>query len=192
MAQPSVESDQAPAPVPAASAARTKRARERARRAAGWIMPEANPAGTVYGIITVGALLAAESAIRDSFAETVSAVAVTIVLYGFAHSYSELLGSRLETPSRLNRQSAMRVIAGYISVIKGATLPLVALLIAWAAGSDQETAVSIALWTAVVSLVVLEVGAGIRARSRPLVVLLDASVGSAMGLAIVALKAIIH
>ncbi len=155
-------------------------------------MPEANPAGTVYGIITVGALLAAESAIRDSFAETVSAVAVTIVLYGFAHSYSELLGSRLETPSRLNRQSAMRVIAGYISVIKGATLPLVALLIAWAAGSDQETAVSIALWTAVVSLVVLEVGAGIRARSRPLVVLLDASVGLAMGLAIVALKAIIH
>ena len=156
------------------------------------LMPEANPAGTVYGLITVGALLAAESGIHDTYAETVGSIAVATILYGFAHSYSELLGNRLETPSRLNREAAVRVVAGYISVIKGALLPLLALLIAWAAGASQETAVTAALWTTIVSLFALELAAGIRCHARPLVLLFDACVGAAMGIAIFALKAIIH
>ena len=146
----------------------------------------------VYGTIAVAALLAAESARRETYPETIGAVVITLLLYWLAHSYSELLGNRLETPSRLNREAVVQVVAGYISVIKGALLPLIAMLIAWAAGASQETAVTAALWTTVVSLFLLELAAGIRCHARPLVLLFDACVGAAMGVTIFALKAIIH
>jgi len=174
------------------AAERPASARGNARTFLHELMPEANPAGTVYGLITVGALLAAESGIRDTYEETVGSLALATILYGFAHSYSELLGDRLETPSRLNREAIVRVMAGYFSVIKGAMLPLLAMLIAWAAGAPQETAVTAALWTTVVSLFLLEIAAGVRCHARPLVLLFDACVGATMGVAIFALKAIIH
>jgi len=174
------------------AAERPAGARGNARTFLHMLLPEANPSGTVYGLITVGALLAAESGIHDTYEETVGSLAVATILYGFAHSYSELLGNRLETPSRLNREAVVQVVAGYISVIKGALLPLIAMLIAWAAGASQETAVTAALWTTVVSLFLLELAAGIRCHARPLVLLFDACVGAAMGVTIFALKAIIH
>ncbi len=37
------------------------------QRIAGWIVPQRNPAGAVYGLITVGALLAAESGFGDTY-----------------------------------------------------------------------------------------------------------------------------
>ena len=43
----------------------------------------------IYGLMTVGALLAAESADSETYAETVGAVAVTMIVYWLAHSYAE-------------------------------------------------------------------------------------------------------
>ena len=161
------------------------------RRAAVWVVPGSNPADAVYGIVIVGSLLAAEGAIHETYPETVGSVAIVMSLYGFAHVYAELLGTRLITHARAGRELWGPALVRGVAVLEGASLPLVTLLIAWIAGVALGDAITAAIWTAVVSLIVLELTAGILSRSRPLQLALDASVGAAMGLGILALKALV-
>ena len=65
-------------------------------------------------------------------------------------------------------------------------------MIAWAVGASRESGVTAALRTAVVTVVVFEVLAGIRAKSTPAELLLKAAVGVTMGLAILAVKGILR
>jgi hypothetical protein len=162
------------------------------RRAVDWILPEDNPAGVVFGVITIGALLAAESGLHDTYPETVGSAAVAIGLYWLAHTYADLLGRRLTTHERLTMSGLLRALAHEWAIVRGAGLPLLALVGAWVAGATQETAVSIAVWTCAGSLVVFELLAGVRARSNPAELVLEGCVGTAMGLAILALRAILH
>lgn len=169
----------------------SRRRRETAAGLVAWVVPERNPAGAVYGLITVGALLAAETKIRDTYAETVGAVALTMVVYWFAHSYAALLGGRLETGVRPGRRQALATVLHDGAILEGASLPLLALLGAWALGASQHEASEAAVWVAVGALVVFEVAAGLRTRSTLSGVALDGFVGALMGLAILALKTIL-
>jgi hypothetical protein len=137
-------------------------------RVAGWIVPERNPAGAVYGLITIGALLAAESSLRETYPETVGSAAIAVVLYWFAHSYADVLGLRLSEQRRL------------------------ALLVAWAGGASQTTAVTAAVWTVVASLIAFELAAGVRSRAKPAELAFEVLVGATMGLGILALRALLH
>ena len=71
-------------------------------------------------------------------------------------------------------------------------LPLLVLLLAWAAGASETTGIDAAVWTAIVSLVVFELLAGLRAGSTPREFALEGGVGVLMGLAIFALKSLAH
>jgi hypothetical protein len=168
------------------------RARHAAIEALDWALPGKNPAGAVYGTLTIGALLAAESALHDTYPETVGSVAVALVTYWLAHSYAELLGRRLATHERLTVRGLGRALGRDWAIVRGAGAPLLALLVAWAVGASQETAVTAALWTCAVSLVAFELLAGLRARARPAELTLELCVGAAMGLGVVALRVILH
>jgi bacteriorhodopsin len=78
------------------------------------------------------------------------------------------------------------------AIVRGASLPLLGLLIAWIAGAGQETGVTVALYTAVATIVLFELVAGIRSRSTPRELLFKTGVGVAMGLAILAMKGILR
>jgi hypothetical protein len=65
-------------------------------------------------------------------------------------------------------------------------------VIAWIVGAGQEAGVTAALRTAVVTVVVFELLAGIRAKSTPSELLLKAAVGVTMGIAILAVKGILR
>ena len=56
-----------------------------------------NPGDTIYGAIAVGALLAAETPRRETYAKTVAAVIITLVLCCLAPSYADLAGERLRS-----------------------------------------------------------------------------------------------
>jgi hypothetical protein len=161
-------------------------------RLAGWIVPERNPAGAVYGLITIGALLAAESGLRETYPETVGSAAIAVMLYWFAHSYADVLGLRLSVHRRLAWRELWHTFVQDWAIARGAGVPLLALLVAWATGASQTTAVTAGVWTAVVSLVAFEVAAGIRSRAKPLELALVVLVGATMGLAILALRAVLH
>jgi hypothetical protein len=168
---------------------RQERIRE---RALGWIVPEDNPAGAVYGIITIGALLAAESGLRETYPQTVGSAAIAVVLYWFAHSYADVLGLRLSRERRVSLQELRNTFIQDWSIARGAGVPLVTLVVAWASGAGQSTAVTAGVWTAVVCLIVFELAAGIRSRAKPIELALEVLVGATMGLAILALRALLH
>jgi hypothetical protein len=156
-----------------------------------WIVPEDNPAGAVYGLITIGALLAAESGLRDTYPETIGSTVIAVVLYWFAHSYADVLGLRLSRED-FSRGELWRTFTQDWAIVKGASLPLLALLVAWATGADQATGVTAAVWVAVTSLIGFELAAGIRSRAKPLELVVEVCVGAGMGLAILTLRAILH
>ncbi len=156
------------------------------------LLPGENPAGAVYGTITIGALLAAESSLRDTYPETIAAVAVALLVYWLAHSYAELLGQRLTADERLTASGLARALGRDWAIVRGAGAPLLALLVAWAVGANQETGVTVALWTCVASLLAFELLAGLRARAQPAELALELCIGAAMGLGVILLRVILH
>jgi hypothetical protein len=155
-------------------------------------VPEESASGVVYGIIVVAALLAAESGRHESYLDTIASAAIAAALYWLAHAYSELLGHRLERHERLTASALGRALAHDRAIISGAALPLAVLAVCWTTGAGQQTAVTWALWTTIASLVAFELLAGARARTGPRELALEAAVGAAMGVAILALKIVLH
>jgi hypothetical protein len=140
----------------------------------------------------IGALLAAESGSHDTFAETLGSAVIAVGIYWFAHAYSETLGRRLTTPGRLTTGALWRALRYEWAIVEGAAVPLIVLVLAWATGSGQETAVTAALWSAVACVIIFELFAGIRSEATPAELALDVGVGVAMGVAILGLKVVLH
>lgn len=161
-------------------------------RAAERLIPEENPSGVIYGIIVIAALLAAESGRHETYLDTVASAAIAAALYWLAHAYAALLGRRLALQQRLTAGALARALVHDWSIVRGATLPLLVLAIAWITGAAQQTAVTAALWSAIASLVVFELVAGVRARASARELAFEACVGAAMGVAILALKIVLH
>jgi hypothetical protein len=170
----------------------TPQLRSNGERMLRWIVPERNPAAAVYGLVTIGALLAAESGLRDTYPETIGSVAIAAVLYWFAHSYANVLGVRLSEQRRLSGKELWQAFVQDWAIVRGAGMPLLALLVAWAVGASQETAVTAGVWTAIASLIGFELIAGIRSRAKPIEMALEVLVGASMGLTILVLRAILH
>lgn len=161
-------------------------------RAAEWIVPAKNPARVVYGVITLGALMAAESGHHESYADLVGSAFIATGLYWLLHGYSAVLGHRLTTGDRLTPATLVHGLVEESAILRGAAIPLLALLIAWAIGAAQETGVTAALWTAVVSLICFELAAGVRSRASAGELALDVAIGTTMALAILALRIVLH
>jgi hypothetical protein len=155
-------------------------------------MTDADPAAAVYGLIAIGALLAAESGLHESYLDTLLSGIVAATLYWLLHAYSRVLGGRLAGGDPLTARVLMHALRLDYPLMAGAAIPLGLVLIAWAAGAEQETAVLIALWGCIASLLVFELVAGLRSRARPAELALQAGIGVALGLAIIALKVILH
>jgi hypothetical protein len=146
----------------------------------------------VYGVVAIGALLAAESGAHDSYPDTVGSALIAVGIYWLAHAYASVLGQRLATAGRLTVSTLWGTLKREWAIVEGAAIPLLALVIAWATGATQETALTVAVWSAVVSLIAFELAAGIRSDATPGELALDVGLGAAMGIAILALKVVLH
>ncbi len=146
----------------------------------------------VYGILVIGSLLAAESARHETYLDTVASAVIAAALYWLAHAYAELLGHRLAHQQRLTLGALAYALARDRAIVRGATLPLLALAIGWVAGAPLQGAVNAALWSAVASLVGFELIAGVRSRASPRELVLEGCVGAAMGVGVLALKVVLH
>ena len=156
------------------------------------IVPAENPSGVIYGIIAIGALLAAESGRHETYVDTVASAVIAACLYWLAHAYATVLGRRLLHRELLTAKTLWHALIHDWAIFRGAAVPLAALVIAWAAGAAQETAVTAALWCAVATVVLFELVAGLRSRARPAELALEVGIGLVMGLGILALKILLH
>jgi hypothetical protein len=162
------------------------------RRLAGWLLGSENPSGVVYGVIVIGALLAAESALHESYGEAIGSAALAVAVLWVAHAYAGVLGRRLAGEERLTPATLLRALGHDGAVLRGAAIPLLVLLVCWLLGTEQQRAVNAAVWSAAISLVVFELLAAVRSRLAPPEFALEVAVGAAMGLAILALKIVLH
>jgi hypothetical protein len=156
------------------------------------LVPAGNAAGVVYGVITIGALMAAESGRHEGYPDLLASAIVATLLYWLAHAYADLLGRRLSTGESLTVKALGRALTHDWAIVRGAAVPLLALVIAWTLGASREAGVTAALRTAVVTVVLFELLAGIRAKSTPGELLFKAAVGVTMGIAILAVKGILR
>jgi len=159
---------------------------------AGKAVAPADAGGVVYGAIVIGALLAAESGSHDGYAGVLESGLVAACLYWLAHAYATLLGQLFAVREHLTARALGRALAHDVAIVRGAAIPLLAVLIAWGAGAASETAVTIALWCSVATVAGFNLAAGIRAGARRGELALELLVGVAMGGAIVALKVLLH
>jgi hypothetical protein len=162
------------------------------RRAADWIVPVDNPSGAVYGVIIIGALLAAESGRHESYLDTEASAVLAAGIYWLAHAYATVLGRRLGERERLTPGALVRALAHDWTLVRGAAIPIGVLLVAWVTGASQATGVTAALWSVIASLLVLELIAGIRSRVTRRELALELGVGVALGVGILAMKILLH
>jgi hypothetical protein len=146
----------------------------------------------IYGLMTVGALLAAESAASETYAETVIAVVITMLVYLLAHSYAEFTSERLKEREPARFSALWRIIGEQVYILIGAAIPLLALLVDWAFGVSLDTAVLTALITAAVIIVLLELAAGLRSKQSGLELVMQTLFGAVLGLLIIALRLVLH
>lgn len=146
----------------------------------------------IYGLMTVGALLAAESAGSETYAETVGAVVITMLVYLLAHSYAEFASERLKERRAASFAELGRITRRQVPILFGAAVPLVALLIDWAVGASLDTAVITALVTSAVMVMLIEVMAGVRAKQTGQELLIQVLLGAILGLLIIALRLVLH
>ena len=152
----------------------------------------ANPGAIVFGTIAIGAMLAAETPQRETYAETVGAVAIALVAYWLAHAYAEYTAQRLEHRQPLTREGLARVLAEGLLVAVGAAIPLLVLLACWAAAVPLTSAVAAALWTTAGMIVIEELVAGVRAKLTTRALVAQTAAGAFFGLLVIALKLILH
>lgn len=140
----------------------------------------------------IGVLFAAEDARQVGYPETIAAAALVLALYWLAGFYAHELGVRLQTREPVSRKLFWRSCVHELPIIEGGSIPVLVLLVAWAAGARVTGGVTAAVWATAVTIVTLEVAAGWRARLGAKRLLAQASAGVFLGLAIVALKLMLH
>ncbi len=140
----------------------------------------------------IGVLLAAEDPRQETYGETISATAIVIALYWLTSLYTHVLGVRLRTQEPLGPTLIRRSVVHEFPIIEGAVIPVVVLVVAWATGASLTRGVRVAVFATAISIVLLEIVAGSRARPRGSAIWLRATAGALAGLAIVAVKVVLH
>jgi hypothetical protein len=148
-------------------------------------------AGTVYGLVAMGVLLAVESDHGETYPDAVGSVALALAIYWLTHSYADALGEQLRLQGHLTAAGLRQALVDDWSIIRGATLPLLVLLVAWVVGADPRSGLDAALWSAIASLVALELLAAARAGARGRTLVFEGLLAGVIALGIVALKVIL-
>jgi hypothetical protein len=154
-----------------------------------WWAQRQAPAGIFGTIVGASVLAAADPA--DPLHDTGWAVVVTLVVYWLAERWSELLGSHLRG-TVLTRRRVMEVFAHGWPMVQASYGPLVVMVVCWAFGASNQTALNAALSLSVATLVGLGVLAGRRAELPTVGVILSGLFTGALGIALILLKAILH
>ena len=146
----------------------------------------------VYGTISVGALLAAESAKQETYPATVGAVALTLLLYVLIHTYSDYTGERLRSGEPLKLGAFAHTVVREAWLLIGAGIPLLALLVCWASSASLSSAVAIAVWTSAGMVLILEGVSGVRAGESGRDLAVQMAVGALVGLMVIMLRIVLH
>ena len=157
-----------------------------------WVEPEDNPSGVIYGTIAVGAVLAAESTRRETFADTIEATVIILGLYWLAHTYATVVGDRLKMRETLSVHRLWRAFVHEGSIVKGAAIPIAVLIVLWMAGVSLQAGVNAALWTSAAALAAFETIATLRSSITGPQRIAQIVMGALMGGGVLLVRVVLH
>jgi Na+/H+ antiporter NhaC len=151
-----------------------------------------NPARFVYGTVVVGALLAAESAARETYLETVAAIVLAVLAYWVAESYAVFTARRLQRTERLTLGGLRSSMTHETPLLLGALVPILTVVGCWIGAVQLTSGVNAGLWTAVAMTLVIEVVAALRARLTGLDLVVQTAFGLLLGVLVIGIKLVLH
>jgi len=146
----------------------------------------------VYGLLLIGAILAAEGGRHETYEMTLTATVVAALLAWLAHAYSTLFGRRIEEAEHMTLDSLLAAMRRDAVLLRGGAVPIVVLFICWALGVEQETGVTIAASAVIAAIILLEVVAALLAQLKLREFLVEVCVGAVYGTSIFLLKLLAH
>jgi hypothetical protein len=146
---------------------------------------------SIYGTL-IGASVLAVSDDDDPIAEVAVAVVLTILIYWAAERWSAVLGAYLQNPEPITPRAALRIFAEGYPMVQASYVPLFVMLLVRLFGGSDASAVNAALVVTIAVLIALGALAGRRSGLQGWGIVLSAAFTGALGLAVVALKAVLH
>ncbi|HEV3359676.1 MAG TPA: hypothetical protein VG247_22940 [Pseudonocardiaceae bacterium] len=169
---------------------------EPAREWTRFLRPKTNPGATIYGTIVAAAIVATEGGTDASIAEIVLSVLATLIVYWLSHVYSDQLAQHATADTDEPSRPTMREIGDALreewGVVAGGLGLVIVLVVIDLAGGSQALAVNVALACSVLELVVWGALAARRAHLGPAWVVLYTVVSAVFGVAISALRVLLH
>ena len=141
--------------------------------------------------MTVGAVIAAESAKATDTPREIAATVTVVILYWLAHSYAVLLGQRLDTGRHISWSVVWHALVKEWAIVRGASVPVLAMLTTWALGYSINAVEWAGLITVTVLLVLFEIAAGLRSKLSTLGVFVQSLVGVGLGVGIMLVRALL-
>jgi hypothetical protein len=154
-------------------------------------MPE-NAAGLVYGTILVAAMLAAESAAKETYVKTAVGVLLAMTTYWLALAYARFTGERLEQGTRATVAGMVSAAVHELTVLYGAAVPFIALVAFWIAGASLNTGVIAAVYFADAAIIGAEIVIGVRAGLKGTALIGQAAIGAVLGILVLFLRLLMH
>jgi hypothetical protein len=144
-------------------------------------------AAGIYGAIITAAIFAAAGGHLPTVALAISVV-VTLLVYWLAEEYAELLGEQGTGGTLPSRAYIRAALAATWPMVSASYLPLLALLVARAAGASALVAANVGLAATILVLIMHAWTAGRAAKLHGWRLAAAVSVAAALGLTMVALK----
>ncbi|CAI7975866.1 conserved membrane hypothetical protein [Frankia sp. Hr75.2] len=151
-----------------------------------------NPAGSIYGTILADSVLAVESERQTGLSDLIYAELVSVIVYWLAHVYAEFLGSPPDVSRRAGLHRLAETMAHEWSLVTASFVPLLAVLLAAAAGAPVQTAALAGMWTGVAALVLWGEIAGSRSGRGTWTSLAYGLVSGAFGVTLILLRILLH
>lgn len=153
-----------------------------------WIDPEVGTKGIVYGRITVGAVIAIDGSHFTQTWRLIGTTVFVLIIYFAAHVYADTLARRFVQPGPISAKLVAAVMNAESGIVRGASLPLVAMTVAAVFGCALATVQVVGLAATVLCLILFEVIAGVKARFTRWQLIFQAAVGAGFGIAIIGLR----
>lgn len=156
------------------------------------VAPRYNPAAAVHGTVLAGALIAVQGAHDDpDISHLVILVIITQVIYWLAHVYAELVGERIMT-GHYPRRRLPELLDEEWPLVAVSFVPIAVILGFSVLGASGSAAVLAGLLAVIALLVGWALLAGFRSGLRTAEMLLYVAASLGIGLALIAIKTLLH
>jgi len=152
-----------------------------------WVSRAMN-AEAVYGTVLTAGLISAFSLYNPGLPVLIARIIGTVLVFWGAHVYAEIVGNRAMSWREAVREGLQRS-AGLLWAL---IVPVACLTTGALLGLSVDAAVDVSLWGGVVTLAILGWWAARQRNDPVLVKVVTAAATAGMGLALIALKALVH